>query len=105
MKKIVALCVLVLAGLSLYTCKIRRELHTTREMKAMEILSLMGRPAESYTALETQALPEPQDTKDSDILERIRMLKDHLVYNPSPEWIQEVISESEIEIIRLRSGS
>lgn len=107
MKKIVALCVLALVGLSLYTYKIGCELHATRQVKAEEIVGLMeqrvGLREETYVRLETRMLPEPTDTKGADVLERIRMLKEHLAYDPSPKWIREVVTESELEIERLRA--
>ena len=109
MKKILALCVLALVGLSLYTYKISCELRATKEVKVTEIVGLMerimneNRPAETYVGLETSTLPEPGDMKGADVLERLKMLKEHISFGPSPEWIREVLAESEMEIERLRT--
>ena len=106
MKKIVAFCVFALLCLSFYTHRISCDLQAAKKIKAMEIVGLMesrSRPVETYVRLETRMLPEPTDTKGADVLERIRMLKEHLAYDPSPEWIREVVTESELEIERLRA--
>lgn len=105
MKKAVAILCIAVAGLAAYAYKISGELNETKEIKAEEILGLIERQ-EMYTKLETEIepLPEPTGTQQDDILERIEMLRQHIPFKPSPEWIREVITAAETEIKTLRGN-
>jgi len=100
-KAMILLCIAT-AGISAYALKIRGDLNSLKEIKAKEIVGMINDRQEMYTKLETATLPEPSGTETSDVLERIEMLRQHIPYQPSPDWIREVITAAEMEIRVLR---
>lgn len=118
MKKIIALMTIAVAALAVYSYSARMELNAIKEIKSMgsikRELSDRKKPqdtsdftytknAESdpsdFTSNKAESpLLEPTDTQLDDILERIKMLRQHLLFQPSQEWIDDVITAAEFEI-------
>lgn len=103
MKKIVVIILTIAVfGLAAHSHNLKTQLDTVKEVKAAEILGAMNEREEMYTKLPTGTLPEPLGTESADVLERIEMLRQHVPYQPSPEWILDVINVAETEIKGLR---
>ena len=52
-----------------------------------------------YVELQNDELSEPSNYKDDiNIIERIEMLEMHLDYNPSKQWIKDVLSSAKIKL-------
>lgn len=102
---------LVVLGVSLlsflaalgYTRKAKEELC---EIETKKPIPHQNEPQEQYPS-EPEAiggLSEPEDVKYSGALERIKMLRQHLQYRPSAEWIGGVIDSAEREIESLQNA-
>ena len=102
MKKTIVILTIAVFGLSAHSYNLKTQLETVKEVKFDEILGVMNEREEMYTKLPTGTLPEPSGTESADVLERIEMLKQHVPYQPSPEWILNVINVAETEIKGLR---
>jgi len=102
MKKIIVILTIAVFGLAAHSYNLKTQLETVKEVKFDEIIGVMNEREEMYTKLPTGSLPEPSGTESADVLERIEMLKQHVPYQPSPEWILDVINVAETEIKGLR---
>lgn len=91
-------------GLILHAKNVRMEekIQVLRQIRAEELLSMLARPDEEYAT--NHSLPEPRGEDKTDVLERIRMLRSHLEYNPDRKWAAGVLDACEQEITRLRTG-
>jgi hypothetical protein len=99
-KAIVALCFVLFittVGTSLYSYKISTELGKIKELNK----ELNSGKHTAYAKIESKKLCEPLESEFEDTLERIKMLRQHLSYDPSPEWVGSVIGAAEYEILQL----
>jgi hypothetical protein len=96
------LLIIVLAATALYQYRRVREL---RESKVDELVREITMESQ-YASMETHKifgdLPEPDETRNKDILERIDMLMQHTPHNPSENWVREVMQNAAKEIRELR---
>lgn len=72
----------------------------------------INKDSSKYTSFKAQNKPleptlselsEPSEIEYEDVVERIKMLRSHLEYQPSPQWINNVITAAELEIKYLRN--
>ena len=101
MNKIVVFLTLSTAALAVYSYSSRMELKAIKELKSMEAIQ----PSNAvYTDFKPPQDPlqdplhEPFDVQYGDVLERIEMLRQHLSFQPSHEWINNVMKAAELEI-------
>lgn len=52
--------------------------------------------------IELKPLPEPEECKKTDILNRIEVLRQHIIYNPDKKWLSDVLGSAKNEIVDLR---
>ena len=104
MKKIILVLLLFfgILGYAFFEIKsMKEELQAIKFLQCMELID--ERTTREYAKLETETLKEPVPQSD-DVLERINMLRQHLFYSPSSDWICDVVTAAELEIIELRSA-
>lgn len=109
MKKIVIFQAILIVFLVVYSYSSRLELRSLREIKSMGVVKsnvvytsdVVGDSHYDEPVAESVGLSEPFDV-NSDILERILMLRQHLLFQPSQEWVDDVITAAEFEIKNYR---
>ena len=86
-----------------YTMKIRAELKELKELAEINTKETTEHQKQyPNTVITIGNLPEPYETTYADTLERIKILRQHLPYQPSTEWIENVINSAEVEIKSLQ---
>lgn len=106
-----ALIALTIATLAVFATigqnlKLRAELKELKELKELaeintkETTEHQKQYSSEITTIGT--LAEPSESAYADIFERIEMLRQHLPYQPSAQWIENVINSAEIEIRNLQ---
>lgn len=100
MKKVIVFQAIFIAFLIVYSYSSRLELRSIKEVKSMGVNSsrVVYTSGEDNRPYEDQQLLEPSDVYLGDILERISMLRQHLSFQPSREWVDDVITAAEFEI-------
>ena len=108
MKKIFIPIVITILLQGSYILKLRHDLGIRKEINKKILMQILTEKFDNvkneykqlaYTNLQNEELSEPSGYKDSaDIIERIEMLEDHLDYNPSKEWIRDVLSSAKINL-------
>lgn len=105
MNKIVVFLTLSTAALAVYSYSSRMELKAIKELKSMEAIQPSNAvytdfkpPQDPLQDSLQDPLQEPSDVRYGDVLERIEMLRQHLSFQPSHEWINSVMKAAELEI-------
>ena len=108
MKKIFISIVMTILLQGCYILKLRHDLSIRQEINEKILIQILSEDFDSikneykqsvYTKFQNEELSEPSNYKDSaDIVERIEMLEDHLDYNPSKEWIRNVLSSAKVNL-------
>lgn len=102
-----ALIALTIATLAVFATigqnlKLRAELKELKELAEIKEKETTEPQQYSNEITTIGTLDEPSESAYADIFERIEMLRQHLPYQPSAEWIENVINSAEIEIRNLQ---
>jgi len=107
-KKIVIFQAILIVFLVVYSYSSRLELRSLREIKSMGVKDcsvVYTSGVEEVVPVVVGSLPEPSDVVYGDILERISMLRHHLLFRPSRDWVDDVITAAEFEIKNYRNNN
>lgn len=108
MKKIVIFQAILIVFLVVYSYSSRLELRSLREIKSMGVIDCSVvytsgvEEVEEVVPVVVGSLQEPSHVVYGDILERISMLRHHLLFRPSRDWVDDVITAAEFEIKNYR---
>lgn len=92
-----------------YILKLRDELNVRKNINKDQIIKILHDTNVSYAYTKKiedmeNGLSEPSNMGDgTDILDRIDMLEQHAIYNPSSKWIKDVQEHAKREISYLRN--
>lgn len=89
------------------------EKQTIKKQKILEALETLEKyETFSYTTLKVDSTPqnincvnEPPEMYKADIIERIKMLNEHLESKPTVAWVRDVLKHAENEIMLYRHNS
>jgi hypothetical protein len=108
MKKILITAAVLLVLQGSYILKLRHDLSIRKMINEEIVMDVLNKTFDNienkdkqtvYVELQNDELSEPSNYKDDiNIIERIEMLEMHLDYNPSKQWIKDVLSSAKIKL-------